>query len=72
MASCPHCFSEVVLGASKCPHCTSDLPNNNLNGTFGLVGAFFMIVLILAALKWIWDVITYPFIWLWNSIAGLF
>jgi hypothetical protein len=69
MASCPHCFSEVAGGASKCPHCTSDLPSN---GLFGFVGAFIMIVLVFAVLKWIWDVITYPFIWLWNSIAGLF
>jgi large conductance mechanosensitive channel len=23
---CPHCFSEVTIGATRCPYCTSEIP----------------------------------------------
>jgi len=32
MASCPRCFQEKEMFATRCPHCVADVPiNNQLN-----------------------------------------
>ena len=52
MASCPRCFQEKDLLATKCPHCTADITvSNQLNHS--IISTIVVWAVIISILLWI-------------------